>query len=668
VETTVPADGQTIDNGVWDVSNTSRIEDYAMIGDCKTAALVSRRGSIDWMCLPRFDSGACFAALLGTSDHGRWCIAPIGKVVKTTRSYVDGSLILQTIFETDMGKVELTDFMPIDQERSRLVRILRGLEGKVAMHFELVVRFDYGVTEPWVFKVDEATTSIVAGPDRLVLHAPIDPHGVNMRSLADFTVRKGEAVSFVLSHGSSHLASPSAIDAEQSLEQTKVFWTDWSARCPDVGRWTSTVRRSLITLKGLSYLPTGGIVAAVTTSLPELIGGARNWDYRYCWLRDATFTLLAFLNAGYDKEAHLFRDWVLRAVAGSPAQIQIMYGLAGERRLDEWELPWLPGFEGSAPVRVGNAAWTQQQLDIYGELFDAMTAAANGGLESAPRSSEFRDIVLDHLEQTWAQPDQGIWEIRGPAQHFTHSKVMAWVAFDRAASNEHLIADRTKRDHYREVADEIHDSVCLNAVDPELNCFTQVYGGRHIDAGLLLLAIVGFLPPEDERIRNTIVEIEKRLLVGDFILRYEMESAIDGLPPGEGAFLACSFWLIDNYVLQGRMADADSLFERLVEICNDVGLLSEEYDPAAKRQLGNFPQAFSHVALVNSAFAIARAQKPGNSHPADDLAVPVKHVARHRSNSRPPRTANLLRTGDEIDIPGDRMKRRTLPGRGVGEQ
>jgi GH15 family glucan-1,4-alpha-glucosidase len=606
-----------------------RIEGYAMIGDCKTAALVSREGSIDWMCLPRFDSGACFAALLGTSDHGRWCIAPVGKVMKTTRRYLDGSMILQTLFETEEGKVELTDFMPVDEKRTHVVRILRGLEGIVAMHLDLVVRFDYGVTVPWVSKVDGSTTSIVAGPDMLVLHAPIDLHGEEMRSVADFTVTKGEVVPFVLSHGSSHQPHPATIDVEQSLEQAKAFWVGWSSRCPDVGRWTSIVKRSLIALKGLSYLPTGGMVAAASTSLPELIGGERNWDYRYCWLRDATFTLLAFLNAGYKEEAHRFRDWLVRAVAGSPAQIQIMYGVGGERRLDEWKLPWLPGYESSVPVRVGNAAWTQLQLDIYGELFDVLTVATNGGLAPVPRSSELRDSILEHLEEIWAQPDSGIWEIRGPALHFTHSKVMAWVAFDRAARNEHLTAEQKKRDHYRKIADQIHDSVCRNALDPERNCFTQAYGGTDVDAGLLLLAIVGFLPPQDVRIRNTIAEIEKRLLVGDLVLRYETQNAVDGLPPGEGAFLACSFWLIDNYVLQGRLADAESLFERLAGICNDVGLLSEEYDPAAKRQLGNFPQAFSHVALVNSAIALDRAKKTGITSAADTLAIPVNHVARH---------------------------------------
>jgi GH15 family glucan-1,4-alpha-glucosidase len=587
----------------------SRIEDYAMIGDCKTAALVSLGGCIDWLCLPRFDSPSCFGSLLGTEEHGVWRIVATDKIRKTRRRYLDGSLILCTEYETDTGKVLLTDFMPVGQEGSHVVRLVCGLEGTVRMRLSLVVRFGYGITVPWAEKPDAKTLVFIAGPDMLVLRSPVDLQGEDTQTTGDFTVGKDKCISFVLSYGLSYLEHPVVLDVDRVFHETKAFWTDWSDRCSSAGRWTEDAKRSLITLKGLSYLPTGAIVAAATTSLPEQIGGARNWDYRYCWLRDAAFTLLAFLNAGYGEEAHSFRDWLLRAVAGNPDQIQIMYGVGGERKLDEQEVPWLPGYEGSAPVRVGNAAASQSQLDIFGELVDALTLAMKGGLAPVERSPKLRRVILEHLKQIWAEPDNGIWEVRGPAQHFTLSKVMAWVAFDRAASSD-LTEDKADRDLYRAIAGEIHANICQNAVDPQRNCFTQAYRVNSMDAGLLLLAPVGFLPPDDERVRNTVVEIERRLLADGLVLRYETETGIDGLPQGEGAFLACSFWLVDNYILQGRLAEAEALFDRLVGLSNDVGLLAEEYDPVAKRHLGNFPQAFSHVAMVNSAFALARASDP----------------------------------------------------------
>jgi GH15 family glucan-1,4-alpha-glucosidase len=602
----------------------SLIEDYAMIGDCRTAALIGKDGSLDWLCLPRFDSASCFTALLGDDDNGRWRIAPRDEVKKVSRSYVDGSLILRTRFETETGTIEVVDFMPVGMDNSHVVRLVKGVSGTVPMQLDLVVRFDYGVSVPWVSQIDDHTLSIVAGDDMLVLRTPVNLTGEDMRTVAEFIVLEGETAPFVLSYGASHLPPPSPIDIDTVSHRTKAFWAGWSGRCADVGRWTELVKRSLVTLKGLTYEPTGGIVAALTTSLPEQVGGPRNWDYRYCWLRDATFTLLAFLNAGYEEEAHLWRDWLLRAVAGSPAQIQIMYGVGGERRLDEWVVPWLKGYENSRPVRVGNAAAGQLQLDIYGELADALSTAGRGGLPPVPRGSELRKVLLEHLEEIWEQPDEGIWEIRGPAQNFVHSKVMAWVAFDRAAKSEHLGADEVKREHYRAIADRIQASVCEHGIDPERQCFTQAYGVDHMDASLLLLAIVGFLPADDPRIRNTVAEIEKRLLVNGIVLRYETDSGIDGLPPGEGAFLACSFWLVDNYVLQGRLEEAEALFERLAGLVNDVGLFAEEYDPAEKRHLGNFPQAFSHVALVNSAFALHRVGQ--RRDPIEGLPG---HVSRH---------------------------------------
>ena len=582
-----------------------RIEDYAMIGDCQTAALVGRDGSIDWFCLPRFDGEACFAALLGGPENGRWQIAPRGRA-EVTRHYRDGSLVLDTRFKTRGGVVSVVDFMPMGQPHSSIVRQVIGRAGRVAMRLELVLRFDYGITVPWVSREPNGAVTAVAGPHRLALRASLPLRGRDMRTMAEFTIAAGESHSFVLTHGRSHLPLPRPFNVRTALAETEKFWRGWASGGGDAGEWTAVVRRSLITLKGLSFKATGGIAAAATTSLPEFIGGERNWDYRYCWLRDAAFTLLAFMNAGFRDEARDWRDWLLRAVAGSPDQMQIMYGLAGERRLDEWEVPWLPGFAGSAPVRIGNAAAGQLQLDVYGEVADAQAVARRGGLSIVKHGVAVTSSWLEHLRRIWRQPDSGIWEVRGPPQHFTHSKVMCWVAFDRAARAPHI--SHKARERWRRLAARVHGEICRHAVDPKGGHFTQAYGSRRLDASLLLLAIVGFLPPDDPRLVKTVAAIEKRLVVEGLVLRYETDRQLDGLPKGEGAFLACSFWLADNYCLMGRLEEGRALFRRLVGLCNDVGLLAEEYDPRAKRFLGNFPQAFSHVALVNTAYGLKRAE------------------------------------------------------------
>ncbi|MBV9572127.1 MAG: glycoside hydrolase family 15 protein [Alphaproteobacteria bacterium] len=584
-----------------------RIEDYAMIGDMRTAALVCNDGSLDWLCLPRFDSSACFAALLGKSEHGRWLIAPKGKA-KVRRRYSPGTLILETTFTTGTGRITLVDFMPVEEPHSSIIRLVIGNEGAVRLQTDLVIRFDYGISVPWVSRQDETTLTAVAGPSMLVLRTPVPLKGKDLRTQGQFTVRKGETVPFVMTYVPSHLPVPLPIDVEVAMAATKKFWTQWTNRANFDGKWREPIQRSLLTLKGLSYRPTGGIVAAVTTSLPEQIGGPRNWDYRYCWLRDAAFTLLAFLNAGYTEEAADWQHWLMRSIAGSPDQIQTMYGVAGERRLDEWEIDWLPGYENSAPVRVGNAAALQLQLDIYGELADTVERGTEGGLPRVPRRAEIRKVFLSHLESIWRDADEGIWEIRGAPQHFTHSKVMAWVAFDRASRSERL--DRKERAHWQKVASQIHAHVCLHGIDPERNCFVQSYGSACMDASLLLLPMVGFLPAKDVRIKNTVREIEKHLMLKGLVLRYQTGTGVDGLPPGEGAFLACSFWLVCNYVLLGRLAEARTLLNKLIGLCNDVGLLAEEYDPHSKRMLGNFPQAFSHVALVNAALAVMHATAP----------------------------------------------------------
>ncbi|MBS0170362.1 MAG: glycoside hydrolase family 15 protein [Nitrospira sp.] len=584
-----------------------RIEEYAMIGDMRTAALVGRDGSIDWFCAPRFDSAACFAALLGKREHGRWKISP-RRASTVSRRYQDGGLILETRFEHAGGVVSIVDFMPVDEAQPSIVRLVIGREGRTAMKLDLVIRFDYGVSVPWVNRLDKEQWTAVAGPSMLVLRTPVALCNHDLHTEAHFTVRKGQTIPFVMTYVLSHLEPPPPPpDIEALRTRTAAFWRDWSSRCQISGTWSGPVCRSLITLKGLSFRPTGGIVAAPTTSLPEYIGGPRNWDYRFCWLRDAAFTLLAFLNAGYTEEADAWQQWLLRAVAGSPQQLQIMYGVAGERDLGEWELDWLPGYEGSRPVRVGNAASDQTQLDVYGEFADVLEHASRGGLSVAPRRKEVRIAFLEHLEKIWYLPDEGIWEVRGAPQQFVHSKVMAWVAFDRAWRDPNAARNKRQRQRWKNIAAEIHADVCRKGIDARRGCFVQAYGSQCLDAALLQLPIVGFLPATDRRIRATIAEIEKHLLVGGLVLRYETSSGVDGLPEGEGVFLPCSFWLVDNYVLVGRLADAVKLFTRLLKCRNDVGLLSEEYDPRARRMLGNFPQAFSHVALVNSALSLLHA-------------------------------------------------------------
>ena len=599
-----------------------RIDDYALIGDCETAALVGRDGSIDWLCWPRFDSAACFAAMLGAAEHGRWLIAPSEGEARITRRYERDSLILVTRFETKDGVCELVDFMPPRDGISNLVRLVRGIEGQVALHTELILRFDYGQVVPWVQRLPDGLRAI-AGPDLVVLRTPVRLHGKDLTTIGRFTVAAGETTTFVLSYGPSNQPLPPDINAEEALVATERFWHDWSHRCLACGPWTDIVKRSLITLKGLTYAPTGGIVAAPTTSVPEQEGGVRNWDYRYCWLRDATFSLLAFGAAGYYEEAGAWRDWLMRAVAGSPEQIQIMYGLAGERRLMEWEASWLPGFNGARPVRIGNEAATQLQLDIFGEIADALFQARLHGMPTVVHRKGMREVTLAHLERIWREPDEGLWEVRGPRQHFTHSKVMVWVAFDRAVKSVEQLGDEGPAERWREIADAIHADICAKAYNAELGSFMQAYGSKSLDASLLLMPLVGFLPPDDPRIVGTVRAIERRLTIDGLVYRYDSGEVADGLPPGEAAFLACSFWLADNWILQGRLAEARALFEKLAGLANDVGLLAEEYDPSRQRQMGNFPQAFSHVALVNTAFNLTRAQGP-----AEQRAAPATADAR----------------------------------------
>ena len=596
-----------------------RIEDYALLGDCETAALVGRDGSIDWLCWPRFDSGACFAALLGGPEHGRWLLAPVGEVTRTSRRYRHDTLILETEWETAEGAVTVIDFMPLRGAQSDLVRMVVGTRGRVAMRTELIVRFDYGSTIPWVMHVDDddphGSLRAIAGPDMLLLRGDMPLRGEDMTTVGDFTVAAGETVSFVLTYCASHETPAAPVEPHAALADTETFWRAWVARCTYRGEWREAVVRSLLTLKALTYRPTGGIVAAPTTSLPEQLGGARNWDYRYCWLRDATLTLLALMDAGYYDEAAAWRDWLLRAAAGSPAQLQIMYGVAGERRLPECELPGLPGYEGSRPVRVGNAAAGQLQLDVYGEVLDALYQARQGGLPSSPQAWQLASALVTHLEGIWDQPDEGLWEVRGGRQHFTHSKVMAWVAFDRAIRGAEAFGLDGPLDRWRATRQRIHDEVCARAFDATHGAFMQAYGSTSLDASLLLIPLVGFLPPDDPRVLGTVRAIEERLVVDGLVLRYDTARTDDGLPPGEGAFLACSFWLADSYVLLGRRDEARALFERLLALRNDVGLLAEEYDPRYGRLVGNFPQAFSHVGMVDVALNLARTM-PAHQQPA----------------------------------------------------
>lgn len=592
------------------------LEDYAVIGDCETAALVSRHGSIDWLCWPRFDSSACFAALLGTPQHGRWLLEAVDASPRVSRAYRVDTLILETTIETPTGAVTVIDFMPPRGRNSDVVRLVRGVRGSVRLRMELVLRFDYGRTVPWVTRLADGTVRAIAGPDMVTLHTPVRLHGHDLTTRAEFDVPAGVTVPFVLTYGASHRPPPNAIDPESALEHTETFWKTWSERSRSHGEWSEAVTRSLITLKALTYAPTGGVVAAATTSLPERLGGVRNWDYRFCWLRDATLTLLALMNAGYYAEAGAWRDWLLRAAAGAPSQLQIMYGIAGERRLTECELDWLPGYAGSRPVRTGNAAHGQLQLDVFGEVMDALHQGRRGGLALRDEDWAFQCAMLEHLARIWDQPDEGIWEVRGGPRHFTHSKVMTWVAFDRAikATEQFGLAGPVER--WRALRQEIHHDVCSRGFSSQLGTFVQSYDSDELDASLLLLPTVGFLPASDPRIRGTIAAVERRLFVDGFLLRYDSHSSNDGLPGGEGAFLACSFWLADAYVLMGRIDEARRLFQSLLDLRNDVGLLAEEYDTKAHRLVGNFPQAFSHVALVNTAHNLARATKPAEQRSA----------------------------------------------------
>jgi GH15 family glucan-1,4-alpha-glucosidase len=605
------------------------IEDYAMIGNCRTAALVCRDGSIDWFCCPRFDSDACFAALLGSSDHGRWSIAPRGEA-RVSRRYRPNTLVLETTFETKDGAATVIDFMPPDDRADRhstIMRLVVGIRGRVAMRTQLILRFGYGAVVPWVTRLEDGALRAIAGPDMIILRTPVHVRGEDMTSVGEFTINKDDTIPFVLSYLPSHRPLRAPTDPTTALQDTEKFWRDWSAKCRPAGPWSDAVVRSMITLKALTYGPTGGMVAAPTTSLPEQLGGERNWDYRFCWLRDATLVLLGAMHAGYFEEAEAWHAWLLRAVAGSPGQLQIMYGIAGERRLTEWTVPWLPGYENSIPVRIGNAAHSQLQLDVFGEVMDVLHQARRGGLSANESGWDAQIEFLEHLAQIWREPDEGIWEVRSGRRHFTHSKVMAWVAFDRAIKSAETFGLDGPLDEWRKLRHEICDEVCAKSFDPELGTFVQSYGSKQLDANLLLLPAVGFLPVSDPRVENTIAAIERRLLRDGFVMRYDTEQIGDGLPAGEGAFLACSFWLVDVYVLQGRAADAERLFRKLIGLRNDVGLLSEEYDPRAKRLVGNFPQAFSHMALVNSAYNLTRIEKPVEQRAQPDYHPPAEAAA-----------------------------------------
>jgi len=579
----------------------AKIEDYALLGDCETAALVDNCGSIDWLCWPNFSSEACFAALLGSEENGFWRIQPAEGEWKSTRRYRDHTLILETTFKHEHGVVRLIDFMPIRERHSDVVRIVEGVEGEVPLNMELKLRFDYGRTVPWVTRIEDGVRA-VAGPHLAVLHSSVPVHGENLTTVADVTVSAGDRIWFTLTYGRSHESDPQPIDAEQALIDTENFWVPWANRLKYAGKYRDAVERSLIVLKAMTFRPTGGVVASVTSSLPEAIGGVRNWDYRYCWLRDTTFTLLALTNGGYYEEATAWQDWLLRALAGSPDQVQIMYGLMGERQLVEWEVEWLAGYENSRPVRIGNAASRQVQLDIYGEVLDCFFHAQQS--MNAHGEDDFRVLarLLEHLETIWQKPDEGIWETRGGARHFTHSKMMAWVAFDRAVRLAEKLKYSAPLDRWRQVRDAIHGQVCEKGFNAARNSFVQSYGSDELDAALLLMPQVGFLPGSDPRVKSTIEAIERELMSDGLVLRYNTSRAGDGLPPGEGVFLACSFWMVSSLKAIGRIDDARALFEHLLALANDLGLLSEEYDPAGKRLVGNFPQAFSHIALVNAAF------------------------------------------------------------------
>lgn len=588
---------------------SSRIEDYGLIGDCETAALVGRDGSIDWLCWPAFDSDACFAALLGTRENGRWLIQPTEDVMQVSRRYRDNTLILETRFETANGTVALTDFMPPRGKASDIVRLVRGVAGKVKLRVELVIRFGFGAYIPWVKRTQDGALLAICGQDMAVLRTPVETRGQDMTTLAEFEVSEGEVVPFVLSYGPSHLPLPQPIDPAQALQDTEDFWIDWCSRCTYRGESRDLVMRSLITLKALTYAPTGGIVAAPTTSLPEKLGGSRNWDYRFCWLRDATFTLLALMNSGYTEEASAWHNWLLRAVAGAPANMQIMYGIMGQRRLLEWEAGWLPGYEGAQPVRVGNAAHAQLQLDVYGELVDAFHQSRMAELELDDGTWDLEFTVLEHLADVWNQPDNGIWERRGDGRHYVSSKVLTWVAFDRGIKSAERFGFDAPLEKWRSLRDTIHRDVCEKGFDAAQNTFVESYGSQLLDASILLLPSVGFLPASDPRVRGTLVAIERHMMRDGFVLRHDPREISEERQPIEGAFLACSLWLADAFVLAGEIEKAQSLFDRVVAVANDLGLLAEEFDSVAGRQTGNFPQALTHIALINTAHNLSDAKR-----------------------------------------------------------
>lgn len=583
----------------------ARIEDYALIGDCHTGALVSKQGSIDWLCLPRFDSAACFAALVGQPDHGCWQIVPQGELRVTRRRYRPGTLVLETEFETDGGAATLIDFMPPRTSHMDLIRIVAGRRGRVPLRSELILRPDYGSLVPWVRRLDGGLTAI-AGPDGFRVCSDVPLQGEDFKTVSEFEVAEGDSVSFTMTWFPSHSPTPACRDVQGALAKTESWWSEWSGRCEYQGRWREPVLRSLITLKALIYAPTGGIAAALTTSLPEQLGGPRNWDYRCCWPRDATFALYALLEAGYVDEARAWRDWLVRAVAGNPSQLQSVYGIAGEHRLLESELHWLPGYENSAPVRAGNLAFTQLQLDVYGEIMAAMYLARKRGMPPDENAWRVQRVMMEHLEEIWQDPDDGIWEIRKEPRQYTHSRVLAWVAADRAVKTIEKFGEQGPVERWRKLRGDIHAEVCAKGFNPKLNSFVQYYGGAELDASLLALPLVNFLPADDRRIVGTIEAIRRHLVRDGFVMRYRSSPDVDGLPPGEGVFLLCTFWLVNCLHALGRVDEATALFERLLSLRNDVGLLSEEYDPAARRFLGNFPQAFSHVALVNSAVALSK--------------------------------------------------------------
>lgn len=591
-----------------------RIEDYALIGDCETAALVCSDGSIDWLCWPAFDSEACFAALLGDKSHGRWRIAPADDS-RMSRCYRGETLILETSFETADGAVTLIDFMPPRGSASDVVRLVRGERGRVAMHMELIIRFGFGANIPWVRRAGNGELLAISGPDMTVLRTPVQTHGENMTTVADFIVDAGETIPFVLTYGASHRELPAAIDVDQALRDTESFWSDWADRCTYRGSRRDMVIRSLVTLKALTYAPTGGIVAAPTTSLPEKLGGARNWDYRFCWLRDATFTLLALMDSGYFDEALSWHNWLLRAVAGSPADMQIMYGIMGQRRLLEWEASWLPGYEGARPVRVGNAAHVQLQLDVFGELLDVFHQARLAKLKLDDGSWAMECEFLKHLAKVWNQPDSGIWEVRGPGKHYVSSKVMTWVAFDRGIKSAEKFGFKAPLAEWRRLRETIHHDVCDKGFDTGQNSFVESYGANVLDASILLLPSVGFLPPSDPRVIGTLAAVERHLMRDGFVLRHDPRRVTDEQEPIEGAFLACTLWLADAHVLAGHLDKAETLFERVLGVANDLGLLAEEYDSIAGRQTGNFPQALTHIALINTAHNISAA-KAASTKPA----------------------------------------------------